>query len=270
MIFRSVTTGRVAQLVKGLCSNAQSPAIMKYLNVAEKNDAAKNIARLLSGGQSRHREGLSVYNKIYEFSATVRGQNAQMVMTSVSGHLLGFEFAYQFRNWQQCNPEDLFEAPVMKICSENMTKIKDTLMREARGCAGLIIWTDCDREGENIGFEIIDVVKSVKPNIPVYRAKFSEITAPSVRRALANLEAPDQLQSDAVDVRSELDLRIGAAFTRYQSIRLQKMFPEEIQSVVSYGSCQFPTLGFVAHRYKEVEDFQPSPFWKIRGNFLLV
>lgn len=78
-----------------------------------------------------------------------------------------------------------------------------------RGSNGLIIWTDCDREGENIGFEIIEVCRAIKPSIPVYRAKFSEITSVAVKRALANLVQPDELQSAAVDVRSELDLRIG-------------------------------------------------------------
>ena len=86
--------------------------------------------------------------------------------------------------------------------------------KEAKWAQWLIIWTDCDREGENIGFEIIDVCKAIKPSLKVMRAKFSEITRVSVERALAGLVQPDLRTSKAVDVRQELDLRIGAAFTR--------------------------------------------------------
>ncbi|KFB52593.1 AGAP010028-PA-like protein [Anopheles sinensis] len=238
---------------------------MKYLNVAEKNDAAKTIAGLLSRGTAQRREGFSPYNKIYEFNYNLHGQSVQMIMTSVSGHLLNLEFLPSFRGWQSCSPEDLFDAPVRKFCPENYEKIKKTLERETRGCAALIIWTDCDREGENIGFEIIEVCRAIKPQIRVLRAKFSEITAPSIKRAVENLIQPDQRQSDAVNVRSELDLRIGAAFTRYQTLRLQKIFPQDISNnLVSYGSCQIPTLGFVAQRYKEIENFIPQQFWKIK------
>ncbi len=35
----------------------------------------------------------------------------------------------------------------------DMQDVEKTLKQEARGCKTLIIWTDCDREGENIGFE---------------------------------------------------------------------------------------------------------------------
>ena len=35
--------------------------------------------------------------------------------------------------------------------------------------------------------------------------------------------------------------------------------------MISYGSCQFPTMGFVVQRYKEVQDFIPEMFWKIKG-----
>ncbi|XP_017033829.1 DNA topoisomerase 3-alpha [Drosophila kikkawai] len=238
---------------------------MKFLNVAEKNDAAKTIAGLLSQGAARRREGYSVYNKVYDFEAPVRGQNAKMVMTSVSGHLMQLEFPVSYRNWRIVDPRVLFDAPVKKSVGSDYQPIKRTLEREVRGCQGLIIWTDCDREGENIGYEIIDVCRAIKPNLTVYRASFSEITTAAVRRALQQLGQPDKRQSDAVDVRSELDLRTGAAITRFQTMRLQRLFPEKIaDKLISYGSCQIPTLGFVAERYKEVEAFVSEPFWKIR------
>ncbi|XP_012256009.2 DNA topoisomerase 3-alpha [Athalia rosae] len=238
---------------------------MKVLNIAEKNDAAKGIAGYLSRNSSRRREGLSVYNKIYEFETQLWGQQCKMTMTSVSGHLLTYEFVGGYRSWQGCNPLSLFEAPVTKQCPEDYMKIKKTLEREVKGSQALIIWTDCDREGENIGFEIIQVCQAVKPNIKIYRAKFSEITAQSVYRAIHNLEEPNKAISDAVDVRSELDLRIGAAFTRFQTLRLQKVFPQSLaEMIISYGSCQFPTLGFVVERFLAIESFKPEPFWKIK------
>nr|KAF6274318.1 DNA topoisomerase III alpha [Myotis myotis] len=73
--------------------------VRKVLCVAEKNDAAKGIADLLSKGRMRRREGLSKFNKIYEFDYHLCGQNVTMIMTSVSGHLLAHDFQMQFRKW---------------------------------------------------------------------------------------------------------------------------------------------------------------------------
>uniref|UniRef100_A0A8C6Y2U9 DNA topoisomerase n=1 Tax=Naja naja TaxID=35670 RepID=A0A8C6Y2U9_NAJNA len=41
--------------------------LQKVLCVAEKNDAARGIADILSNSRMRRREGMSKYNKIYEF-----------------------------------------------------------------------------------------------------------------------------------------------------------------------------------------------------------
>lgn len=79
-----------------------------------------------------------------------------------------------------------------------------------------------------------------------------------------NLVRPNKNISDAVDARMELDLRIGASFTRFQTLRLQRVFPQSLaENLVSYGSCQFPTLGFVVERFKERMNFQSEPFWRI-------
>ncbi|GAA6215596.1 DNA topoisomerase 3-alpha [Lates japonicus] len=239
--------------------------IKRVLCVAEKNDAAKGISEIMSSGRARRREGLSKFNKIYEYEYHLFGQNVTVTMTSVSGHLLGLEFKAPFQKWHSCNPVLLFDAEVEKYCPDNMIQIKRTLEKEARQCQALIIWTDCDREGENIGFEIIDVCKAVKPNLQLFRAKFSEITPNSIRRACETLTEPDANISDAVDVRQELDLRIGASFTRFQTLRLQKIFPESLANqLISYGSCQFPTLGFVVERFKAIQAFIPETFYKIK------
>jgi hypothetical protein len=56
-----------------------------------------------------------------------------------------------------------------------MKDICANLEREIRNCDQLVIWTDCDREGENIGGEIANVCSNVNRRIVVLRAYFSAI-----------------------------------------------------------------------------------------------
>lgn len=58
-----------------------------------------------------------------------------------------------------------------------------------------------------------------------------------IHEAMRTLTDPDPHMRDAVEARQEIDLRIGAAFTRWQTDRLRKKFPgiEEVKQVVSYG-----------------------------------
>lgn len=58
---------------------------------------------------------------------------------------------------------------------------------------------------------------------------------------------------------------VGAAFTRFQTLRLRKVFPTTLADMlISYGSCQFPTLGFVVERFLAIEEFKIEPYWKIK------
>ncbi|KAL5473608.1 hypothetical protein EMCRGX_G028112 [Ephydatia muelleri] len=238
----------------------------KVLNVAEKNDVAKEVSSIMAGGRFNRREGFSKFNKIYEFDDfNILGENCTMVVTSVSGHLMELDFDAAYRSWNNCSPVTLFTAGVRKTCPENFQPIKRTLEKEVKGCKHLVLWTDGDREGENIAEEIAIVCLNVKPSIKIHRARFSEITPQSIARACSHLDVLDQRVTDAVNVRQELDLRVGCAFTRFQTIRLKQAFPAVLgEQLVSYGPCQFPTLGFVVDRYKQVQAFIPETFYKIK------
>lgn len=53
--------------------------------------------------------------------------------------------------------------------------IRKTLEEEARKCQWLVLWLDCDREGENIAFEVIEVCTAANDNLNIWRARFSAL-----------------------------------------------------------------------------------------------
>ena len=109
----------------------------------------------------------------------------------------------------------MYDIPVLKSPIDQSVNVVQNLKIYSRDIDSLIIWTDCDREGEAIGYDIIDICKAVKPGIDIYRAHFSALTKEDLTNAASNLARPNQNLSDAVRVRQEIDLRIGASFTRF-------------------------------------------------------
>lgn len=215
-----------------------------------------------------------MYVKNYDFNYNFPtwGQ-CNVTMTSVLGHLLSHEFEGQYRNWSSCDPSALFEARIDTFVEDDKKAVSQNIQTQARDAKWLYIWTDCDREGENIGTEIRSVAAKGNRRFTdlgnTVRARFSNIEKAHIINAARSPVMLDEAQSNAVSSRIELDLRIGASFTRNLTLSLRPMLQqhtgeERSSQVISYGSCQFPTLGFVVERYFRVRNFVPETFWSIK------
>lgn len=58
---------------------------------------------------------------------------------------------------------------------QRVNELVKNIETQARAANVLMIWTDCDREGEHIGYEISQVCRRVNARIRIERARFSAI-----------------------------------------------------------------------------------------------
>ena len=185
------------------------------LHVAEKPSIAQSIAKgLCTNGAKAVGKSLPVH----EFSGVKfsKAPNASIVVhkvTSVAGHVFSVDFPNQYQSWDSTDPLELFTAPIVqKPCKGSIVK---HLQSEAKNVDFIVLWLDCDREGENIGFEVLQCTMHLMKDggsshyDRVYRAYFSAINPSDIQKAYNALGKPDRNQSLSVDARQELDLKVG-------------------------------------------------------------
>ena len=236
--------------------NELSVLSMTIVAFAEKNKAAEQISDILSGGKARK---ISVRNMpAYSFTWN---QNNWIIM-GLAGHIMNYDFSRELNDWKGVDPKVLLSTMPQKMISKaNYVAAVQELLKDA---TLLVLACDYDREGENIGFEV-KLLADKHKNIPIKRAKYSSFTKKEIEDAFSNLLEPDANIAMAADVRQILDLKMGAAFTRYITMAVQEKVYRK--GVLSIGPCQTPTCGFVYEREKKIKDFVPVDFWKITANF---
>ena len=250
--------------------------VLTVLMVAEKPSIAETIARVLGGGRSKKSRGLSPQSPVHTYEGLFMGHRARFKVTATTGHIFSLAFPKEYDDWQRHQPIDLFEAPTIHTY-DPQPNIPAHLKNEAQGCQALCLWLDCDREGENICFEVMNQTlphMDVKYELPgahgncVFRAKFSSLADQDLVRAMETLSVPDAKLSASVDARQEIDLRVGIAFSRFQTQFFRQNFGKQLgKATVTYGPCQTPTLWFCVHRHDEIQRFVSRPFWTLKTSF---
>lgn len=168
------------------------------LHVAEKPSIANTVTNFLKRGESRKERSASQYNPIFIFTRKfLTDEQATNKVTSVTGHITELEFDPMYKDWNKHDPAVLIaSAKIYKTYSNDKKGIVDNLRRLAREATDLVLWLDCDREGENIAYEVIGVCTHENPRLVLHRARFSAATKADIERAFNNLKKPEKGLSD--------------------------------------------------------------------------
>jgi DNA topoisomerase-1 len=234
------------------------------LIITEKNNSAKKIADILSGGTAK----ADATYKVPFYTWTAEGDEHMTV--GLKGHVMGVAFPDEYSNWQQTDLHELIDAKLIpEPTDKNVVK---AVRKLAKGASSVVIATDFDREGELIGHEALEQAMDSNPDIvdglvatrpQVKRARYSALTKDEIERAFAELDDLSYDLAYAGAARQDIDLIWGATLTRAVSLATRRFG----SNFLSVGRVQSPTLGLVVERELERRAHVAKPFWEVFANF---
>jgi DNA topoisomerase-1 len=228
---------------------------VRQLIVTEKFNAAVRIATILSDGKAKRssQDGATVF--------TWAKGNDHVQVVGLRGHILNLDYPEALNDWQRTDLKELIWAEPQKVVTAG--KIAAALKTLGSQADEVVIATDFDREGELIGVEALDLIKSAKPGIRVKRARFSALTKWDIERAFADLANVDFPLAASAESRQSLDLAWGAVLTRFLSLASKQVG----RDFLSVGRVQSPTLALIVDRERDIEDFVPEDYWTLHAKF---
>ncbi len=227
------------------------------LIVTEKNNSATKIAEILSGGEAKQDKAYKV--PFYTWSDS----DGDTLVIGLKGHVLNPSFPEGYSNWQKTPLHDLIDADLIKEPTDK--NYLRALKKVAKDATSLVIATDFDREGELIGMEALDEVRSVNASLDgeIKRARFSALTKDEIESAFSNLDDLSLDLAYAGAARQDIDLIWGATLTRAVSLATRRFG----SNFLSVGRVQSPTLGLIVERELERRAHKPVPYWEVLARF---
>ena len=131
------------------------------------------------------------------------------------------------------------------------------LKQAAKKASGTWLATDLDREGEAIAWHLAQVLQ-IKPE-DGKRVVFNAITKSDIEKAFNNPRAIDIDRVNAQQARRILDRIVG-----YQ---VSPLLWKKVSAGLSAGRVQSIALRIVVEREREITDFTPKEYWKLKGYF---
>lgn len=121
------------------------------------------------------------------------------------------------------------------------------------------VWiaTDEDREGEAIGFHLMEILKVSKKD--ANRIVFHEITKKAILEAIENPREISEHVFDAQQARRILDRLVG--------YKLSPLIWTKIRYGLSAGRVQSVAVRLIVEREREIEAFKTDEFWRLKSYY---
>jgi DNA topoisomerase-1 len=145
--------------------------------------------------------------------------------------------------------------PLYIVSPDKKSKVSE-LKKILSGVDELLLATDEDREGEAIAWHLLQVLK---PNVPVRRMVFHEITKDAIRAAAESPRDLDQRLVDAQEARRIID--------RLYGYEVSPVLWKKVTTGLSAGRVQSVATRLVVERERERMAFVSAGYWDISGTF---
>jgi DNA topoisomerase-1 len=151
--------------------------------------------------------------------------------------------------------------PTYQIINSSLKKKQIELLRkEIKNADEVIIATDNDREGEGIGYHLLELF-----HLPsaTKRIVFNEVTEKALQQAIKTPRTIDMNMVHAQQSRQILDLLVGFKITPM----LWKFISQNSEKSLSAGRCQTPALRLVYDNQKEIDNADNKKVFNTTGYF---
>lgn len=212
--------------------------------IAEKPSVAKDIAKII-GANSSH-------------DGYMEGNGYQVTWTF--GHLCTLkepdDYTPLWKRWSLASLPMIPPRFGIKLIEDQGIKkqfaIIEKLMQNADG---IINCGDAGQEGELIQRW---VMQKAQAKCPVRRLWISSMTDEAIREGFRSLKPQDDYQPLYL---AGLSRAIGDWILGMNATRLYTLKYGQSRQVLSIGRVQTPTLALIVNRQKEIDNFEPEPYW---------
>ena len=212
--------------------------------IAEKPSVAKDIARIIGANSAR--------------DGYMEGNGYQVTWTF--GHLCELKEPDDYTPmWKRWSLSALPMIPqrfgIKLINDEGIKKQFSTIERLMQAADSIINCGDAGQEGELIQRW---VMQKAQAKCPVKRLWISSMTDEAIKQGFAELKDQQEYQSLYL---AGLSRAIGDWLLGMNATRLYTLKYGQNRQVLSIGRVQTPTLALIVNRQKEIDNFEPEPYW---------